>query len=220
MWNKESVIRSLLPFIKRIAEDLAQTLPPNIEVDDLIQEGIVAALSSLERYDPSKASFTTFIMKRVKGAMYDYLRKIDWMPRNLRKNVKMIERVIYESEEFPSDEEIARKTGLELKEVVRARNEMMRKQLLMIDAMEDEIVLKTEGPDENAYRELLVEEMKKAIEKLSDKEKLVLSLRFEKGLSLKEIARVLGVSESRVSQIISKSLLKIKKEVMGDDQAG
>jgi len=220
VWNKESVIRSLLPFIKRIAEDLAQTLPPNVEVDDLIQEGIVAALSSLERYDPSKASFTTFIMKRVKGAMYDYLRKIDWMPRNLRKNVKMIERVIYESEEFPSDEEIARKTGLELKEVVRARNEMMRKQLLMIDAMEDEIVLKTEGPDENAYRELLVEEMKKAIEKLSDKEKLVLSLRFEKGLSLKEIARVLGVSESRVSQIISKSLLKIKKEVMGDDQAG
>ncbi|AGL49829.1 RNA polymerase sigma factor for flagellar operon [Thermotoga maritima MSB8] len=214
------MIRSLLPFIKRIAEDLAQTLPPNVEVDDLIQEGIVAALSSLERYDPSKASFTTFIMKRVKGAMYDYLRKIDWMPRNLRKNVKMIERVIYESEEFPSDEEIARKTGLELKEVVRARNEMMRKQLLMIDAMEDEIVLKTEGPDENAYRELLVEEMKKAIEKLSDKEKLVLSLRFEKGLSLKEIARVLGVSESRVSQIISKSLLKIKKEVMGDDQAG
>jgi len=191
-----------------------------VEVDDLIQEGIVAALSSLERYDPSKASFTTFIMKRVKGAMYDYLRKIDWMPRNLRKNVKMIERAIYESEEFPSDEEIARKTGLELKEVVRARNEMMRKQLLMIDAMEDEIVLKTEGPDENAYRELLVEEMKKAIEKLSDKEKLVLSLRFEKDLSLKEIAKVLDVSESRVSQIISKSLLKIKKEVMGDDQAG
>ncbi|WP_416376428.1 FliA/WhiG family RNA polymerase sigma factor [Thermotoga petrophila] len=214
------MIRSLLPFIKRTAEDLAQTLPPNVEVDDLIQEGIVAALSSLERYDPSKASFTTFIMKRVKGAMYDYLRKIDWMPRNLRKNVKMIERAIYESEEFPSDEEIARKTGLELKEVVRARNEMMRKQLLMIDAMEDEIVLKTEGPDENAYRELLVEEMKKAIEKLSDKEKLVLSLRFEKDLSLKEIAKVLGVSESRVSQIISKSLLKIKKEVMGDDQAG
>lgn len=132
----------------------------------------------------------------------------------------MIERAIYESEEFPSDEEIARKTGLELKEVVRARNEMMRKQLLMIDAMEDEIVLKTEGPDENAYRELLVEEMKKAIEKLSDKEKLVLSLRFEKDLSLKEIAKVLDVSESRVSQIISKSLLKIKKEVMGDDQAG
>jgi RNA polymerase sigma factor for flagellar operon FliA len=96
----------------------------------------------------------------------------------------------------------------------------MRKQLLMIDAMEDEIVLKTEGPDENAYRELLVEEMKKAIEKLSDKEKLVLSLRFEKDLSLKEIAKVLDVSESRVSQIISKSLLKIKKEVMGDDQAG
>jgi len=220
VWDKESMIRSLLPFIKRTAEDLAQTLPPNVEVDDLIQEGIVAALSSLERYDPSKASFTTFIMKRVKGAMYDYLRKIDWMPRNLRKNVKMIERAIYESEEFPSDEEIARKTGLELKEVVRARNEMMRKQLLMIDAMEDEIVLKTEGPDENAYRELLVEEMKKAIEKLSDKEKLVLSLRFEKDLSLKEIAKVLGVSESRVSQIISKSLLKIKKEVMGDDQAG
>ncbi|KAF2959627.1 MULTISPECIES: FliA/WhiG family RNA polymerase sigma factor [unclassified Thermotoga] len=214
------MIRSLLPFIKRIAEDLVQTLPPNVEVDDLIQEGIVAALSSLERYDPSKASFTTFIMKRVKGAMYDYLRKIDWMPRNLRKNVKMIEKAIYESEEFPSDEEIAKRTGLELKEVVRTRNEMMRKQLLMIDAMEDEIVLKTEGPDENAYRELLVEEMRKAIEKLSDKEKLVLSLRFEKDLSLKEIAKVLDVSESRVSQIISKSLLKIKKEVMGDDQAG
>ncbi|WP_233186300.1 FliA/WhiG family RNA polymerase sigma factor [Thermotoga sp. KOL6] len=212
------MIRNLLPTIKRIAEDLSHTLPPNVEVDDLVQEGIVAALSAFERYDPSKASFTTFVMKRIKGAMYDYLRRIDWMPRNLRKSVKLVEKAIYENEDFPTDEEIARRTGLELKEIVRAKNEMMRRQLLMIDAFEDEPILKTEGPEENAYRELLKEEIKKAIEKLSDREKLVLSLRFEKDLSLKEIAHVIGVSESRVSQIVSSALLKIKKEVMGNDQ--
>ncbi|ACM23849.1 MULTISPECIES: FliA/WhiG family RNA polymerase sigma factor [Thermotoga] len=218
MWDKERAIKSLLPVIKRIAEDLVQTLPPNVEVEDLIQEGILAALSAFERYDPSKASFTTFVIKRVKGAMYDYLRRIDWMPRNLRKNVKLVEKAIHESEEFPSDEELARKTGLELKEVIRAKNEMMRRQILMIDAFDEELALKTEGPDETAYREILKEKIKKAIEKLSEKEKLVLSLRFEKELSLKEIARVLGVSESRVSQIVSLALLKIKREVMGDDQ--
>lgn len=95
---------------------------------------------------------------------------------------------------------------------------MMRRQILMIDAFDEELALKTEGPDETAYREILKEKIKKAIEKLSEKEKLVLSLRFEKELSLKEIARVLGVSESRVSQIVSLALLKIKREVMGDDQ--
>ncbi|MCD6550716.1 FliA/WhiG family RNA polymerase sigma factor [Thermotoga sp.] len=220
MWNKERAIKNLLPVIKRIAEDLVHTLPPNVEVEDLIQEGILAALSAFERYDPSRASFTTFVMKRVRGAMYDYLRKIDWMPRNLRKSVKLVEKVIHESEGFPSDEELARRTGLEVREVIRAKNEMMRRQLLMIDAFDEEPTLKVEGPDEKAYREILKEEIKKAIEKLSHKERLALSLRFEKELSLKEIARVLGVSESRVSQIVSLALLKIKKEVMGDDQAG
>lgn len=77
--------------------------------------------------------------------------------------MKLVEKAIHESEEFPSDEELARKTGLELKEVIRAKTEMMRRQILMIDAFDEELALKTEGPDETAYREILKEKIKKRL---------------------------------------------------------
>ncbi|ABV33183.1 MULTISPECIES: FliA/WhiG family RNA polymerase sigma factor [Pseudothermotoga] len=227
--NEEEIIKEMLPSVKRIAMDLLHTLPKNVEVDDLIQEGVLALLSAIRRYDPKKGvSMYSFVVKRIKGAMYDYLRKIDWMPRNLRKNVKEVEKAIHELEnhlnKHPSIEEIALHTGLSTNEVKRALDETVRKQLLRLDEFIYEgldsfsdIIKADDEPSENAFREIILEKVAEAIRTLSKREQLVLSLRFEQDLSLKEIGTVIGVSESRVSQILSSSLIKIKRYILGDN---
>ncbi len=221
--DKEKVVREYLPIIKRIALDLKQGLPPNVEVDDLIQEGVLALLSSLERYDPKKGALHNYVMIRIKGAMLDYLRKLDWLPRNLRRHMKDVEEAMIEIENEGlniTDEEIAKRTNLDVKTVKSVRNEMVRKQVLMLDSYlfeTDEAYLESVPSNSNTEDEIIKEELinavKEAINNLKDREKLVLSLRFEKDLSLKEIGEILGVSESRVSQIISVSLAKIRKQI-------
>jgi RNA polymerase sigma factor for flagellar operon FliA len=184
---------------------------------------------AVRRYDPRRGvNLKTFLVKRIKGAMYDYLRNIDWMPRNLRKNIKEVEKAIYELESklgrHPTDEEISLYTNLSNEEVVRAKNEMVRKQFLRLDEYlydtYDSYGVDVEDstePLQVAYREILLEQVTEAIKQLSEREQLVLSLRFEQELSLKEIGLILGVSESRVSQILSSALIKIKKHVLGEE---
>lgn len=220
--DKEFIIKNMLPMIKRIAMDLSNHLPPNIEVDDLIQEGVLALISSLEKYDPKKASLKTFVLKRIKGAMYDYLRKMDWMPRNLRRNMKIVEQKIYELSAYghiPSDEEISKATGMDLKEVRRVKNEMVRKQFLMLDEyLYEDLNIETSNFDDPArvvYRDMLFEYLRKAINELGEREKLILSLRFEHDLSLKEIGKIMNISESRVSQILSTVFVKLRKKLEG-----
>ena len=225
-FDKERIVLEYLPTIKRIAMDLKNHLPENVEVEDLIQEGVLALLSSLERYNPKKGPLYSFIIKRIKGAMLDYLRRIDWLPRSLRKHMKDVEDAILELEargEEATDEAISKMTNIDPEAVRSIRNEMVRKQLLMLDAYltdSEESIIETlesdqEDPAKAAYKELLMEELKKTINELEEKEKLILSLRFEKEMSLKEIGKVLGVSESRVSQLLSSIFIKIKRKLEG-----
>ncbi|KAF2957610.1 RNA polymerase subunit sigma-70 [Thermotoga sp. Ku-13t] len=227
--DEEQIIKELLPTVKRIASDLVQHLPKNVEVEDLIQEGVLALISAIRRYDPRRGvNLRTFLIKRIKGAMYDYLRNIDWMPRNLRRNIKEVEKAIYELESklgrHPTVEEVSLYTNLSNEEVIRAKNEMVRKQFLRLDeylydtydSYSPEVEADSE-PLQDAYKQILLEQVTEAIKQLSQREQLVLSLRFEQELSLKEIGLILGVSESRVSQILSSALIKIKKYVLGED---
>lgn len=227
--DEEQLVKELLPTVKRIASDLAQHLPKSVEVEDLVQEGVLALISAVRRYDPRRGvNLKTFLMKRIKGAMYDYLRSIDWMPRNLRKNIKEVEKAIYELESrlgrYPTVEEIGLYANLSNEEVVRAKNEMVRKQFLRLDEYlydtYDSFSIDVEDhsePLQTAYKEILLEQLTEAIKKLSEREQLVLSLRFEQELSLKEIGLILGVSESRVSQILTSALIKIKKRLLGEE---
>lgn len=227
--DEEQLVKELLPTVKRIASDLAQHLPKSVEVEDLVQEGVLALISAVRRYDPRRGvNLKTFLMKRIKGAMYDYLRSIDWMPRNLRKNIKEVEKAIYELESrlgrYPTVEEIGLYANLSNEEVVRAKNEMVRKQFLRLDEYlydtYDSFSIDVEDhsePLQTAYKEILLEQLTEAIKKLSEREQLVLSLRFEQELSLKEIGLILGVSESRVSQILTSALIKIKKHLLGEE---
>ncbi|AEH50791.1 sigma-70 family RNA polymerase sigma factor [Pseudothermotoga thermarum] len=226
--DEEKIIKEMLPMVKMIALDLKNNLPKNVELDDLIQEGVLALIAAIRRYDPKKGvNIHRYAIKRVKGAMYDYLRKIDWMPRNLRRNIKEVEKAIYELEpslgRFPTIEEISMYTGLTTAEVKRALDEMVRKQFLMLDQYlyDEETFLDQlkddDEPFKQAQREILLEDLTQAISRLDPKEQLVLSLRFEQDLSLKEIGLIIGASESRVSQIISSALIKIKNFLMGGE---
>lgn len=227
--DEEQLVKELLPTVKRIANDLAQHLPKSVEVEDLVQEGVLALISAVRRYDPRRGvNLKTFLMKRIKGAMYDYLRSIDWMPRNLRRTIKEVEKAIYELESrlgrYPTVEEIGLYTNLSNEEVVRAKNEMVRKQFLRLDEYlydtYDSFSIDVEDhpePLQKACKEILLEHVVEAIKKLSEREQLVLSLRFEQELSLKEIGLILGVSESRVSQILTSALIKIKRYLLGEE---
>lgn len=225
MIDKEKLIHEFLPYVKRFAYDLKKNLPQNIEVDDLIQEGLIALLQAAENYDPKKGSkLRSYVLTRVKGAMYDYLRKIDWIPKNLRHDMKLVENAILNIEKEGNEidfDKIAKITNLPVKNVKRAYNELMRQQILMLDEYisEDMELIDTipsdSDPQSYAFNELLKEELIKAIKQLDEKEQLILSLRFEHELTLKEIGEILEVTESRVSQMLNKTLAKLKKLMGG-----
>ncbi len=223
--EKERIIREFLPKIKALAVSLSYQLPKNVSIDDLIQEGLMGLLSSFENYDPSKgASFSTYALKRIKGAMLDYLRKLDWVPRNLRKKMKEVEEAVLILEDklgkIPDDKELAEYLNMEEGEVRKVRNELVRRQLLSLDSyiFEDdesvhvELVQSNEkSPDVIYEKEELREKLKEAIEQLSERERLVLALYYVEELNFKEIGKILGVSESRISQIHSSVISKLKR---------
>jgi len=223
--EKERIIREFLPKIKALAVSLSYQLPKNVSIDDLIQEGLMGLLSSFENYDPSKgASFSTYALKRIKGAMLDYLRKLDWVPRNLRKKMKELEEAVLILEDklgkIPDDKELAEYLNMEEGEVRKIRNELVRRQLLSLDSyiFEDdesvhvELVQSNEkSPDVIYEKEELREKLKEAIEQLSERERLVLALYYVEELNFKEIGKILGVSESRISQIHSSVISKLKR---------
>ncbi len=231
MLNKEMVIQEYIPMVTKIARDLKINLPYNVEIDDLIQEGVIALLQAAEKYDPRYgATFKTFAYTRVKGAMIDYLRKLDYLPKNVRQDIKKFDRELlnfYEqNKRLPTYEEMSEILGIDVEEVEEIYRELALKQSLNLDQYlfeSDEnsygsIDIKSEeNVKENAWKSILHEQLVEAINKLDEKEKIILSMRFEYELSLKEIAEVLGVTESRVSQILGVILSKLRKMLRGDE---
>lgn len=224
--NKDDIIKNFLPKIKYIALNLLSTLPKNVELDDLIQEGIIGLLQSLEKYNPQKGvTFYTFAVKRIRGAMLDYLRKIDWLPKDLRHKIKKMEEILAEQniDDYISDDELSEMLDISKKEVKKLKAELHRSQILSLDSfligtneLNIEISNEENDPEILAYKDLLKNELKKAILSLNEKEQLILSLYYEKELTFKEIGKILDISESRVSQIHSSIISKLKKKLGGD----
>ncbi|QIV79169.1 FliA/WhiG family RNA polymerase sigma factor [Fervidobacterium pennivorans subsp. keratinolyticus] len=228
MLNKAAIVKEYLPLVTRLARDLKVNLPHNVEIDDLIQEGVVALLQAVDKYDPRHgATFKTYVYTRIKGAMIDYLRKLDYLPKNVRQDIKKLDNEIAEfyakHQRLPTYEELAEILGMSVEEVEQTYNELLLKQYVNLDeylfGVDDEgsdlsnyyEVPSSEDVKEKAWKSILYEQLVESINKLDEKEKLILSLRFEHDLSLKEIAAVLGVTESRVSQIIGAILSKLRK---------
>ncbi len=228
---REEMIEKFTPLIKYIAHRMALRLPPNISADDLFGVGAIGLLDALDKFDPDKkVQFRTYAEIRIKGAMLDELRSLDWAPRSLRQKALQIEKTYQALEKkkgrSPEDEEVAKEMSVSLEEYYKLLNESQRVSLLDIDSVRMKF---SEVPEENLFDLIMdekgknplqllgLEELKKvlaqAIESLSLKERRVIELYYYEELNLKEIAEVLNYTESRICQIRIKAILKLRSKL-------
>lgn len=227
--NVENLVEAYAPLVKRIAFQLMARLPANVEVDDLIQSGMIGLLDAISRYETGHgAQFETYAVLRVRGAMLDGLRENDWLPRSLRRDMRRTETVIHELEQelgrAPSESEIAAALDMSLEDYQQLLFEARGHQLLYFEdftAERDEDYLERHlAADEGDPLDLLLDadvrrRLVAAIDVLPEREQLVMALYYDKELNLREIGAVLGVSESRVCQLHSQAVARLRATVLG-----
>jgi RNA polymerase sigma factor for flagellar operon FliA len=231
---RDRLILTYAPLVKYVAGRLGSGLPAHVDEGDLVSYGLLGLIGAIERYDPERdVKFETYAIARIKGAIIDELRAMDWVPRSVRSRAREIERAIAELEKklmrAPTDEEIAKKVGITVEELEQSLTEISRSsiaaldelwtvsssggdQIALIDTIED-----SDAPDPQGT--LSQTEMKEAIgeaiARLPEREKLVVTLYYYEELTLREIGEVLGVTESRVSQLHTKAILRLKARLSG-----
>jgi RNA polymerase sigma factor for flagellar operon FliA len=230
---RDRLILTYAPLVKYVAGRLGSGLPAHVDEGDLVSYGLLGLISAIERYDPDRdVKFETYAIARIKGSIIDELRQMDWVPRSVRARARDIERAITELEakmgRAPTEEEIASKLGVSQEDLQDSLLEISRTsiaaldelwtasssgdQVALIDTIED-----TQGPEPQTAlaatetREALGE----AIARLPEREKLVVTLYYYEELTLREIGEVLGVTESRVSQLHTKAILRLKARLGG-----
>ncbi len=208
--------------VNRIAHHLLMRMPSSVQVDDLIQSGMIGLLEAAKKYDESKgASFETYAGIRIRGAMIDEVRKGDWVPRSVHRNSRMVAQAVKKVEmrvgRDSTDSEIAQELGMDLIEYYAIVQDTMCGHLFSFDGLtpnddftEEQIVGTTPNPFDGIQRNNLRAELAKAIQELPEREQLVIALYYDEELNLKEIGEVIGVSESRVSQIHSQAALRLR----------
>ncbi len=227
--TKEELVLEHVSNVKHIARRLSARLPPNIELDDLVQAGMIGLMEAADKYDPAKETkFKTFAELRIKGAMLDDLRSKDWIPRSVRDNANKLDRAYSslrnDGIDNPTDVQLAGYFGMKLKEYDEFLTHTKPIPLLSLDGSGDphggdegslQILDTVADPDDKDQMEnLLGEEAKnvlaECLKKLPEKEQLVLSLYYNEDLNLKEIGAVLDISESRISQIRTKAIAMLR----------
>lgn len=229
---QEEIVRKYLYLVKYVAGRVAIGLPPNVEFNDLVSYGILGLFDAIEKYDVSQGNkFETYGVSRIRGAIMDELRKLDWAPRLLRKRAREIERKMRELEDrngrAATEEELARSLKMSVEDLNGIYSELNSTTFLSLDevwqnddgnkpisrlqTVEDSLIT-----DQFSYvhqgevKELLTQ----AIDQLPEKEKLVIVLYYYENLTLREIGEVLNVSESRVCQIHTKVVLRLRSHLM------
>jgi RNA polymerase sigma factor for flagellar operon FliA len=223
--TQETLIKNYALLVKRIAHHLLGRLPRSVQLDDLIQAGMLGLLEAARHYDSSKgASFETYAGIRIRGHMLDEVRRNDWVPRSVYRNSRMIsEAVKYVEHRMgreAKDFEVAQELGLALNEYHEMLQDSASSHLYGFDDLgvtDDVLYAKGGGestePHVNVLHNDLISRLTHVIDGLPHKERMVLSLYYEQDLNLKEIGEVLEVSESRVSQILSQATHRIKSRL-------
>ena len=227
--KRDRLIMEYAPLVKYIAHRIAMRLPPQIEIDDLINSGVLGLMDAIEKFDPSKeVKFKTYAEIRIKGAILDELRAMDWIPRSIRKVINRLVDAYHELEQQlgrpAEDEEIAEQLGLKMDEFYQLLKQAAGVPLVSLDGLVDyeegkrSILSCLEDPKStDAFCVLGLSEMKdvmtKSIDDLPEKEKQVVSLYYYDELTMKEIGKVLNLTESRVSQIHTKAVLRLKVRI-------
>jgi len=229
--NREEVILRYSPMIKYVANRIAMRLPPHIEVDDLISVGVLGLMDAISKYDSSRgAKFKTYAEFRVRGAILDELRAMDWVPRSIRQKASNVDKVVQTLQaklsRSPEDEEVAKEMGISLDQFHDTLNETKG---IPVFSLEDLGIAKESGEqqslldclagkaDADPQTQIRLVELKeiiaKAIDALPEKERLMVSLYYYEELTMKEIGAVLEITESRVSQIHSKAVYRLRTKL-------
>ena len=228
--EKEEFIVEYLPLVRGIAQRIYSRLPAHLDLEDLVSAGILGLLDAMDKFDPKrKTRFRTYAEFRIRGAILDELRAQDWFPRSVREKINRLERTVQGLEKSlgrePSLEEIAQELGLELEQAsyLLSRygnmNLVSLEEVLNLDLVkEKEIEDWLSSPKSaNPFEALLGKELRalilKELENLPEQERQVLGWYYLENLSLKEIAEIMGVTESRVSQIHTQARLRLKKRI-------
>lgn len=229
--NEEQIIAKHAPLVRRLALQLASRLPANVELDDLIQAGMMGLLDAVRRYQVQEdAKFETYANTRIRGAMLDELRSQDWLPRSVRSKAREIEVAVQrvQQREFraATEQEIAAELGVSLDSYYRMLDDASGVQLVHYEdfssdedreALERITTIDDAEPAQHLENPLhllmsqgLMQTVIEAIDALPEREKILLSLQFEQGLNQKEIAAVMGVTDGRISQLRTQAIARVR----------
>ncbi len=232
---REQLVVAYSPLVKYVAGRMSSGLPAHVEEADLISYGLEGLINAVERFDPEREiKFETYAITRIKGQIIDALRQLDWVPRSVRARAREIERAHAKLEHrlhrTPTDEEIAAELDISIEEfqdsllrisnsTVVALDELWSvsdssgDQVSLLDTLQD-----PDAPDPEALLDAseVKDRLADAIAALPEREKLVIALYYYENLTLREIGEVLGVTESRVSQLHTKAVLRLKSRLQGD----
>jgi len=227
--SREEIVHKYLHLVKYVAGRISVNLPPNVELNDLINDGILGLIDAIEKYDDGRGvKFETYAITRINGAILDALRSLDWVPRAVRQRARELERAYQELEaahgRVPTEEEVAAKMGISRKELdglmqrVRGTAVLSLEEFLpnekgyeipLVDTLKDPEHDVTSAVEQREIKASLV----RAVEDLPPQERTVISLYYFEGLTLKEIKSALNVSESRVSQIHAQAVIHLRQKL-------
>ncbi len=224
--DRNALIRKHVPLVQRLAHHMIAKLPPNVQLDDLVQVGMIGLADALSRYEPSQGvQFETFATQRIRGAMLDELREGDWMSRGSRKSQKQIEQAVHRLEHrlgrAPVESEIAAELSMTLADYQALLGRVRGTQLVYLEDIggasdDDEGFLDRHAGDAQGDPMSILKDQRlrkslvAAIEMLPEREKQIMGMYYEHDMNLKEIAAVLGITESRVCQMHSQSIARLR----------
>jgi RNA polymerase sigma factor for flagellar operon FliA len=224
--GSDEMVMQHASLVKRIAYHLMNRLPPNVQVEDLIQAGMIGLLEASRNYDPSQgASFETYAGIRIRGSMLDEIRRSDWTPRSVHRKARMVAEAMREIENTEGrdarDVEVAAALDLSLKDYHRILQDTSGCRIFSLEDLQAVGELPQErtngaisGPFEGMQRDAFKRALADAISGLPERERLVIALYYDEELNLREIGKVLGVSESRVCQIHSQATLRLRSRLV------
>ncbi|TAJ81086.1 MAG: RNA polymerase sigma factor FliA [Gallionellaceae bacterium] len=227
--DKEECLKEYAPLVKRIAHHMMVKLPGSVEVDDIIQAGMMGLLDAAGRYDELRgAQFETYAAQRIRGAMLDELRGADWLPRSLRRDMRRIEAAIHRLQQLlgrtPAESEIAKELGVTLPEYQQMLLEARGAQLVYYEDFhgegDEDFFDRHEFDGDANPMELLQDDrfraaLVRAIDVLPERERLMMALHYEQDLNLRETGEVMGVSESRACQLHSQAVARLRAALKG-----
>jgi len=228
--DREQMLLEHLPTVRYLARRIHERLPQHVELDDLISAGVVGLIDAFSKFDHTKqVQFKSYAQFRIRGAILDSLRTLDWSPRELRRKGRAVEEAIrsvtHKLGRVPAEQEIAREMDLELGAYQQLLGELKGLEIGSLhmerteDSGDEELAYIPGSPDEDPLFRCLQGEMKQrlidAIDELPEKERMVLTLYYYEELTMKEIALTLGVVESRISQIHSSAVVRLRTSLAG-----